>query len=378
MSTEALTFITVGGKRFHYIWLRDHCLCPACHYPESFQKLYDVSLHGAPAAPLAVEEIDGELHLVWDEEPPHRSIFPIDWLHRHAYDPNPAPQRRHERILWDNAQLESNLATWPNTRMSGFDDWADQLLSLGFTILRHLTLDTLHALLDSIGPRHPTEYGSTPSRVKPIPGSTDLSLSAAGYALPPHTDGSYRQGENLLQYLYACENTTVGGESILVDGFRVAHEVRRHHPEAFRLLTDTSVQFRQFDSHIGYFLCHTTPIIKLDPSGDFEAVYFSHKNSSWHLSFDEMEPFYQAYCTFARYLHDPTYQYRIRLDSGDCLLTQNARVLHGRTAYEPHTGYRELEAGYISWIYVHGRRDYPHFHAQFLGEGAIQPGHQPA
>ncbi|PON17854.1 hypothetical protein C2W62_11040 [Candidatus Entotheonella serta] len=185
---------------------------------------------------------------------------------------------------------------------SNFDDWADQLLSFGFTVLRNLSLEGLHDLLDALGPRHRTEYGDNPARVKPIPGSTDLSLSAEGYALPPHTDGSYRQGENLLQYLYACENTTLGGESTVVDGFRVAHDVRQHHPEAFRLLTETPVRFRQFDSHIGYFLCHPTPIIRLDCTGDFEAVYFSHKNSSWDLPFERMEAFYQAYCTFARYL----------------------------------------------------------------------------
>jgi len=315
------------------------------------------------------------LHIVWDEDPPHQSIFPIDWLHRHAYDPNPAPEYRHERILWDKAQLETSSVTWPDARSSNFDTWADQLLSLGFTVLRNLCLDTLHNLLDAIGPRHRTEYGDNPARVKATPGSTDLSLSAAGYALSPHTDGSYRQGENLLQYLYACENTTAGGESIVVDGFRVAQDVRQNHPEAFQLLTQTLVRFRQFDSHIGYFLCHPTPIIRLDCNGDFEAIYFSHKNSSWDLPFDQMAPFYDAYCTFARYLHDPAYQYRIRLHSGDCLLTQNARVLHGRTAYEPQTGYRELEAGYISWIYVRGRRDYPHFEAQFLGQGGVQAGH---
>ena len=59
MSTASPTFVTVDGKRFHYVWLRDHCLCPTCHYPESFQKLYDVSQYGPPAAPLAVEQIAG-------------------------------------------------------------------------------------------------------------------------------------------------------------------------------------------------------------------------------------------------------------------------------------------------------------------------------
>ncbi len=31
-------YITVNGKRFHHIWLRDNCLCPECRHPTSFQK----------------------------------------------------------------------------------------------------------------------------------------------------------------------------------------------------------------------------------------------------------------------------------------------------------------------------------------------------
>jgi alpha-ketoglutarate-dependent taurine dioxygenase len=362
------TFVTLQGRRFHYIWLRDHCLCPSCHDPDSFQKIYDVSMCSTPPQPLSVEATETALQIVWDEQPRHWSSFPIAWLLRHAYDPSPAPEPQRQRLLWDKAWLQSAAIAWPDTASSAFEVWTEQLLRLGFTLLRHLTLDALHALLDTVGPRHPTEYGATPSRVKPIAGATDLSLSAAGYALAPHTDGSYRQGERLLQYLYACENTTSGGESILVDGFRVAQDIRRHHPEAFQILTQTPVRFRQFDAHIGYFFCHSTPILRLDAKDEVEAVYFSHKNSSWHLPFDHMERFYQAYGILARYLNDSVYQYRIRLEAGDCLLMENARVLHGRTAYDPSTGYRELESGYISWIYLLGRRDYPHVKAQFLGE----------
>ncbi len=41
--TQSDLFLTLAGKRFHYIWLYDHCLCPRCHHPSSFQKINDLS-----------------------------------------------------------------------------------------------------------------------------------------------------------------------------------------------------------------------------------------------------------------------------------------------------------------------------------------------
>lgn len=61
------SFLTVGGKRFHYIWLRDNCFCPECRRPNTLRKVYDISDCTSHPEPLLVEEQDSELTILWNE-----------------------------------------------------------------------------------------------------------------------------------------------------------------------------------------------------------------------------------------------------------------------------------------------------------------------
>jgi len=57
-------------------------------------------------------------------------------------------------------------------------------------------------------------------------------------------------------------------------------------------------------------------------------------------------------------LKNPDYQYRYYLQPGDCLLVQNFRVLHGRTGFDPYSGQRHIEVGYIDWDYFVARKKF--------------------
>ena len=350
-------YVTVHGKRFHYTWLRDHCLCPACYHPNSSQKIYDVSLSPLPPEPTSVEEGAEELRILWKESPPHESVFPIGWLLSHSYDPAPRPEHQSEPTMWDHSWIEAHPPEHFVASSTSLESWTNQITTLGFAIIHRLAPEDLHHWFGAIGPVHITEYGAS-SRVRPTPEAKDLAFSDAGDSLLPHTDGSYRYGERLLQFLYAHENTTVGGDSILVDGFRVARDFRLHYPNEFQVLAHTPIQFRQYDKQTGYLFKHTTSILVLDGSGEVEAVYYSPKNIDWQLPFDQVAGYYQAYSLFSQYLNDPAYQYRFRMESGDCLLLQNFRVLHSRSQYDPSSGYRDFETGYVDWSYVAGRMEY--------------------
>ena len=359
--------LTVHGKRFHYTWLRDHCLCAECYHPNSSQKIYDVSLGPPALEPPSVEQTAEELRILWNEAPPHESVFPISWLLDHSYDPAPGPERQSEPVLWDHAWIEAHPPGRFDASSTPFESCTGQLGTLGFAVVHHLGPGDLHPWLGAVGPLHTTEYGAT-SRVKPMPEAKDLALSNGGDSLLPHTDGSYRCGERLLQFLYAHENTTAGGDSILVDGFRVARDFRRRHPNEFQLLARTPIRFRQYDKQAGYLFTHTTSILVLNDSGEPEAIYYSPKNIDWQLPFDQVAGYYRAYSLFSGYLNDPAYQYRFRLERGDCLLFQNFRVLHGRGQYETASGYRDFETGYVDWSYVAGRMDY----RSMKGQGGLQ------
>ncbi|NES41189.1 MAG: hypothetical protein F6K20_07155 [Moorea sp. SIO2C4] len=170
----------------------------------------------------------------------------------------------------------------------------------------------------------------------------------------------------VLQFLYCVENNASGGESIVVDGYRVARDFRQNHPEYFNTLAETPIHFKQFDLHSQYYLCNINPILKLNQKGEVSEIYFSHKNCKPNLKFDKVESFYEAYKTFFNYLKSPDYQYCSRLKAGDCLVEQNFRILHGRTAYDANYGTRHLEGVFLDWDYCKGRHNFKQFQHLYL------------
>jgi len=374
--TQSDRFLTVGGKRFHYIWLRDNCLSPKCHHASSFQKIYDISDRTEPPKPKSAYIQDEKLIVDWDEDPPHRSIYPLSWLWSHAYDLEPESDRflpklesppRDEKILWNRADLEANPPQFPDAS-SPLVSWIDQLDALGFVILRNLAYEDLDAFVNAIGPIYELARYGRYCTVKAVPDGQDLSLSYDGDALSPHTDLTFTPGPRIVQLLYCVENQAVGGESVLVDGYRVARDFREHHPSYFKILSETPVQFRQFYQQWHYFVSQTTPIIKLDVAGEVSDLYFSHKNFGLNIPFEQMEAFYEAYTAFAGYLKNPAYQYWFRMEPGDCQIVQNFRVLHGRKAFDPSSGPRHLEIAYMEWMYYAGLRDFERVKPVYMTE----------
>ena len=351
-------FITVEGRRFHYIWLYDHCRCPRCHHPSSFQKINDLSDRSILPKPKSVQINDQQLIIDWDEDSPHRSIFPLSWLLSHAYDEQPKQELEQDKIFWDRRELEANHSEFPTFGITPFNIWFNQLDTLGFTVIRNLDWSDLDTFVDSIGPiYYLAQYGRY-STVKAIPKGQDLSLSSEGHGLSPHTDLTFIPTPQIVQLLYCVENTALGGESIIVDGFRIAQDFRQDHPQYFAILSQTPVKFWQLYRDWHYYFSQTTPIIKLNETGTVTNIFFSHKNLGLDLPFEQVEQFYEAYYALFRYLENPAYQYSFRLNPGDCLLVQNFRILHGRKAFKPSSGSRHLEVAYMNWIYFKGKRDF--------------------
>ncbi len=349
MSKE--NFLTIQGKRFHYIWLRDHCLSPQSRHPDSWEKLEDLSDRTLPPEPLSIEEQDGDLIIDWNETPPHRSIFPISWLLDHAYDPQPQSLSS-DAIFWKKAELEANPEKLYHSCSSDPQLWSDQLFTLGFVILKDIDPQNLDSFLSSIGPIRDTEYGRI------VTATVGKGLSSTVKALPPHNDLTYCSGHRLVQFIYCAQNNASGGESLVVDGFRVAQDFRQDYPEYFQILAETPLPFWRVQHEHQYFLRSQQTMIELDREGNLTAIRFSQKNCTPYLPFEQIESFYQAYTAFSSSINNLNYRYCFRLQPGHCLLMQNFRILHGRSAFDPSTGSREMRVGYIDWDYFLARHFY--------------------
>jgi len=356
-------FVTIRGKRFHWIWLRNHCLCPQCRHSSSFQKVYDLSEAPSTPEPLSIKEVGDELQIIWAGDPPHYSTYPISWLLSLAYDNETSDDDKSEtkKSLWNLAELEQYAPIWSDAITDLSENWFHQLRELGFSLVQNLPSQELEAFISSIGPiYHKFRYGPF-SKSQAIPNAQDLSQSAEGYALLPHTDSSFLyDSQRMVEYFYCVENQARGGESILVDGFKIAKDLQEENPEVYQILSETPVEFRHLLRNWEYYFRRKTPIIKLDINNDdIFGIYFSHKNFNHPLvSFEKMESFYDAYSTLLRYLKSPKYQYCFKLMPGDLLVFQNFRILHGRNAFVANSGHRELTVTYQSWDYFSGRHNF--------------------
>lgn len=345
-------FVLVRGKRFPYTWLRDNCTSPKSRHPGSWEKLDNIVHRPSIPEPVSVEERDDQLIIDWNENPPHRSIFPISWLLSQACDPSPEPFSE-PIILWDKAWLEANPVHKYDTRSCSPESWMSQLFKLGFVILQNIPQEDLVSFITSFGPMRNSEYGPM-TDLKTV---KDLPSTITG-DLPFHTDLTFWDGHRVAQFIYCVKHEAVGGESLAVDGFCIARDFQKNHPDYFQILTETPVQFRRLDRNHQYFYRTVSPIIELDNQGEVAAVRFSHKNCNPILPFDQIEGFYEAYRAFCGYINNSDYLYRFRLEAGDCFLFQNFRTLHGRTAFDPASGARELQVAYVEWDYFQARYFY--------------------
>ena len=186
-----------------------------------------------------------------------------------------------------------------------------------------------------------TNYGKLfDVRVEPDPDN----LAFTSREIAPHTDNPYRDPVPTLQLLHCLRDARshgkqAGGDTGLVDGFAAAAALRAADPESFAVLTGTPVPFGYIDKETE--LTARQPLISLSPRGRITAVRYNDRSMRGPAD----EHFCAALQTWARLLARPEFLLRLRLSPGDCLIFDNTRVLHARTAFAA-TGERHLQGCY--------------------------------
>jgi gamma-butyrobetaine dioxygenase len=180
--------------------------------------------------------------------------------------------------------------------------------------------------------------------VRSEPNATDLAYTSL--SLDPHTDNPYRAPVPGIQLLHCLVNATPGGLSTLVDGLAVAEDLRAQDPPAFDILARTQVRFHYMDATTD--LMAGAPLIALDAAGRFAGIHFSPRlDFAPLLPAPEMAAFFDARRKLDGMLRAPEYERRFRLLDGQCMVFDNVRLLHGRTAFDPEAGLRHLQGCYI-------------------------------
>ncbi|WP_037973869.1 TauD/TfdA family dioxygenase [Streptomyces sp. NRRL WC-3742] len=321
-------------------WLRDNCPCAECRDPRTGQKLFQINDLPDDLSIAASAEVAGNLEVLWSDG--HRSRYPLAWLD----EPHEGDGRTEQgKRLWAAADFARGL---PEAEWAAYlADPAEQASVLaavrrsGFALLRGVATQDRQvlAVAASFGYVRVTNYGELfDVRVEPDP--NNLAFTSA--AIAPHTDNPYRDPVPTLQLLHCLENSATGGDSGLVDGFKAAALLREEAPEDFAVLTRTPVPFVFRDRRTE--LRADRPLIDVDALGRIREVRFNNR-SIGTLRGDGLDAFYAAYRRFAAITLRPELQLTFRLDPGDCLVFDNTRLLHARTAFE-QDGRRHLQGCY--------------------------------
>ncbi|WP_259780513.1 TauD/TfdA family dioxygenase [Aestuariispira ectoiniformans] len=334
-----------SNSDFHYFWLRDNCRCPACLHPQTWERTLDTYAIDPDIQPLEMEIQAGALRLCWPDG--HESIFEAAWLQDHAY--SGACRKDATTRFWGLDILE-DMPTIEAVDIleteEGLRRFLELQAELGFVIVKNLTCEEgmVERLAERVDFLRRTNYGVDFS-VESKPDPNNVAYTAL--ELKAHTDLCDLEQPPGFQFLHCIVNEASGGESLLVDGFAVAEELRRRDPASWRLLTETALPFRFVDKD--YDLRWKTPTIRLGPDGEYQEVrYHVALTDPLDVPYERMEAVYAALRAFTAVLRDPAFEIRFRLDAGDVMAFHNRRVLHGRAAFDPNSGRRKLKGCYVN------------------------------
>jgi gamma-butyrobetaine dioxygenase len=325
---------------FPAVWLRHNCPCPDCQDPVTGQRLIEItSIPNECQVTVTGETADG-IAVVFSPEG-HRAGFSRAWLAGHAL-PGPAaeapadPRSEDGKRLWRAADLAG--AGLPGAAWADYlaDDAVraaclDAVAVTGFALLRGVDPEpgTVLRVAETFGFVRQTNYGRL-FDVRVVADPANLAFTSR--AIAPHTDNPYRDPVPTLQLLHCLRDAHVGGGTGLVDGFAAAAALRAADPAAFGVLTTVSWPFAYVDKETE--LRASQPLISLTADGRITVVRLNNRSlQPLRLPAEQAAAAYAAYRAWALLVARPEFMLTLRLAPGDCLIFDNTRVLHARTAF---------------------------------------------
>ncbi|NND00255.1 MAG: DUF971 domain-containing protein, partial [Gammaproteobacteria bacterium] len=338
--------------RFHYVWLRDNCCCVECLHPETRERLLVTSTIPDDIA-ITSAELDGEdLAICWNDGS-HQSRYKLDWLKTHNYSCSVFSQdiAQGEIKLWGR-EFQEHIPVFEYRQLLNDDEqllrWCTSLRDYGLTIVRNAPLNEgeIERFAEFVAVVRETIYDRL-HNVRATPGEYNAyNVASTTLELKPHTDMPVYNNPPGVQMFHFLVNDSEGGESTAVDGFKVAAQLKKDDPEAYRILATTPIKFKMFSDRGD--VESSNPLLTLDTDGKLKVFRFSNQLAQpASMAPEKMESFYRAYRKLGRLIEAEENKVQFKLGTGDMMVTNNLRVMHGRNAYDPSTGDRHLQLSYM-------------------------------
>jgi gamma-butyrobetaine dioxygenase len=334
------------------VWLRHNCQCGRCQDARSGQRLVSITDVASDVSVVSVRRSGSRVAVEFGPDG-HQGVFDAAWLAEFAVaDRWRTVSRRpggpgtgwagaddgrteNTKLLWSAGEMVARLPQgwWPLFVSDTAHRQAclSAVLRDGFVVLGHVPRKhgAVAAVARSVSFVRETERG----RVMDISARPEMSDPAfSRRAIPPCTAQAFRDPAPTLHLVHFLDSAAEGGEITLVDGFGVAAMLRDQDPAAFGVLTGTTVAFAYADARAQ--LRASGPIIGTDPDGLIRQIrYSSMSMQPVRLPPARIETFYAAYRTFVELAGRRDMMLTLRLRPGECLITDNTRILAGRTGF---------------------------------------------
>jgi gamma-butyrobetaine dioxygenase len=223
----------------------------------------------------------------------------------------------------------------------------------GFVIIKNIPTkgNFIIKFANSIGSVRRTNFGEY-FDVKSKKDPNDLAYTSLG--LSPHTDNPYRNPVPCIQLLHCIESEVSGGLSTLVDGFTVTEDLKNENSDFYKILSEVKVRFKFIDKEV--VLEDWSELIKLNDDKNFKQVRFSPRMDYVPiLEKEKLDLYYKSRKKLSEMYNSDNYRIEFKLKSGDLMMIDNYRLLHGRTAYNTKEGNRFLQGCYIDYDSTEGK-----------------------
>lgn len=331
---------------YPWLWLRDHAHDDATIHPVTQQRQLDTAALPSDLRASAATAGNGVVRITW-KGVGEVSEVPVEFLRRFRSPQTARIAAAPRPVLWDNAAIvEAPLDVAYEAVMDtddGVRQWMSTVAIYGFAVVTGtpVTAAATEALIRRVGYVRETIFGGfwefTADLSKADMAYTNLHLSA-------HTDGTYSHDAPGLQMLHCLYFDGTGGESMMVDGFKIADVLRSTEPGLFDVLSDVAIPGQYIGD--GAHLMAARPVFRHDHNGTLVQVSYNNSDRApFLLSPDEMTKLYAAMRAFDHLANGESMQWRHVLRPGEALLFDNWRVLHGRHAY---TGKRTMCGAYLN------------------------------